>query len=314
MNTLQNALRRLGHVQQLRFGARDRIIRLFHDPDTPGAETFAVPFFGLTYRGRFDSFLDWSVFYFGAYSRDELELIGDALATLDDPIAFDIGANAGHHTLFLSRHSKMVYAFEPFPAVAAKIEGRLQENHLENVALCRFGLGEADEEAAYFPPSSTNQGTGSFLAENAPSLAVADAPLRLQLRRGDSAVRERNIERVDFIKLDVEGFEAHALRGLRETLERFRPIVFIEWTQNARKDKGMGAGGAELLPADYRFFQFIPETPRFLFFREPHYRLRPVANQWRDGNLLAVPAERIARMQARNPLPALARRIQESEQ
>lgn len=310
MPVLNNVLRRLGHQEYLRFGARDRIIRFFHNPAKPGAGEFAVPFFGLTYPGKFDTFLDWSVYYYGAYSREELALIGDVLDTLADPVVLDVGANAGHHTLFLSRQSRKVYAFEPFPQVSAKIDAKLNANGVANVEVCRFGLGAENTEASYFPPASTNTGTGSFLSENAQS--PTSPALRLQIRKGDDVVAENGLDKLDFIKMDVEGFEVRALRGLSGTLAKFRPVVFVEWTQNNLGEKGMNAG-KDLFPKGYRFFQFIEEVPRFVLFREKHYRLKPVGECWEDGNVLAVPEEHIEKINARNPLPALAQRLKGSD-
>jgi tRNA G46 methylase TrmB len=139
MNT-RLVLRFLGHQKYLRFGIRDRIIRQFHNPDTSESEEFIVPFFGARYRGNFDTFIDWSVYYYGAYSLEELRLIEDFLEPVSDPIFLDVGANVGHHTLFAALKCRLVLSFEPFRNVARKIEQKIDDNNLTNVTLCRFGL------------------------------------------------------------------------------------------------------------------------------------------------------------------------------
>lgn len=306
MRVIRSILRFIGHQDYLRLGVRSRIIRLFHDYDTAKHEEFVVPFFGYTYRGDFATYLDWSVYYFGAYASEELRLIRELLEPIHDPIVFDVGANVGHHTLYASRYSKTVFAFEPFVDVADKINVKIQDNLVSNVNLFDFGLGDRNIVQNYFPPISTNTGTGSFLAEEEGN--ASSSPLRLTLQKGDDFVDEVKITKLDLIKMDIQGFEPLALRGLEATLERLRPAVFFEWTQNAKQTDSFKNGSA-LFPHSYLFYQFIPHTPVLHLFRRPTYSLRSVHKQWQDGNVLAIPREYLERVQTCNPLPLIATRL-----
>lgn len=294
-------LRVLGHQQYLRFGVRDRVIRHFHNPDTSVTEEFTVPFFGASYRGNFNTFIDWSVFYYGAYSREELLLMADVLELFDKPVVFDVGANVGHHTLFAALRCGLVYSFEPFPAVSRSIEGKIADNKLTNVRLCPFGLGTENTSAPYLPPKGTNTGTGSFTAANSSSEA-----LHLRIRKADDFVTEEGIEKIHFVKIDTEGYEPQVLTGLRETLAKQRPVVFFEWTQNERS--GETPTGPALFPRDYAFFQFVPDTVVMGIFRQG-YSLPRITNVWQDGNILAVPNEYIARARADHRSSNIARII-----
>ena len=309
MNIGNRILRALGHQEHLRFGLRDRIIRFFHHPDTAKSEKFTVPFFGLTYPGNFETFLDWSVFYYGAYAREELRLILEVLETISEPVVFDVGANIGHHALFLARHSKQVFAFEPFAGVSQKLVEKIDVNQLGNIELCPFGLGASHSVESYFPPENANTGTGSFLANLESN---ASAALRLEIKTGDDFVQERGLTRLDFIKMDIEGFEPFALSGLRQTLTKFRPVVFFEWSQNAEKP-ATSETAHTLFPPDYAFYLFVPDTVRWKFFRQPTYRLQPLHNRWLEmstyGNVLALPREYIERVNALTPLPQIASRL-----
>jgi len=309
MNIGNRLLRLFGHQEYLRFGIRDRIIRFFHHPDTAKSEDFVVPFFGVTYKGNFDTFLDWSVFYYGAYAGEELRLIKEVLETVSEPVVFDVGANEGHHALFMAQHSKQVFAFEPFERVSKKITEKINTNQIVNIKLCKFGLGESNSVESYFPPENANTGTGSFLANFANN---ASEPLRLEIRKGDDFVKETGLTRLDFIKMDIEGFEPFALSGLRQTLMDYRPVVFFEWNQNDIKSDAPKTIHT-LFPPDYVFYEFVSDSVTFMFFRQSAYQLKPIHDLWKEmpdyGNVVAVPKEYIERVNALKPLPEIASRM-----
>jgi FkbM family methyltransferase len=286
----------IGRVQWLRFGVRDRIIRLFHNPDTTRPEPFEVDFFGARYAGNFDVFLDWSVFYYGAYAREELRLMEDYLKIYDHSVVMDVGANIGHHTLFAAMHAKRVLAFEPFAEVSEKLKQKVRANKLENVTLLEYALGVKNELLTYVKPGNHNTGTGSF-AESAKGKETIALPVKV----GDDALSDLVVEEVHFIKIDTEGFEPFVLQGLKQTLERCRPAVFFEWTQNERLANEVATSA--LFPSNYVFYEFVSDTVRFGIFRSARYRLVlvPPGNAWRDGNLLAVPEEAIAKLQTAMP-------------
>src|SRR5262249_23395695 len=123
----QQALRFIGHQQWLR--GRDRILRAFSHPDHQESLAFETDFFGRTYSGNMNNFIDWTVFYYGAFNIQELRLLAelaDALRAQGKPVNFfDVGANIGHHTLFMSSHADRVYSFEPFSVVRNEMERKL---------------------------------------------------------------------------------------------------------------------------------------------------------------------------------------------
>lgn len=301
---LRYVLRGLGHLTWLRFGVRDRVIRYFHHPDTCAAESFRVDFFGASYEGNFNTFLDWNVYYYGAYAREELRLIEDFLATRTNAVLMDVGANIGHHTLFAARHAQQVLAFEPFELVSNKLVSKVRDNGLSNVKLFAFALGDKNEMLEYGKPTSHNTGTGSFM-----NGARGQEATLLPIRIGDDALEERGITQVDFIKIDTEGFEPMVLRGLRNTLERCRPIVFFEWTQIQRT--GAVAAESQLFPTGYRFFEFVSDTVKLAFFRQLSYRLVPLDSgaSWPDGNLLAIDGKEVSRLAMSNPRSNAARQL-----
>ena len=110
-------LRLFGRLRWIPYGIRDRFIRFFADPDTAESYPFTIDFFGYRYTGNLASYIDWVVFFFGAYERETLEFLADAARRLDCDVFVDVGSNVGHHSLFMSRHAREGIAIEPYGAV-----------------------------------------------------------------------------------------------------------------------------------------------------------------------------------------------------
>ena len=133
----QEFLRLVGRQQWLR--GRDRILRTFAHPDRQKSQSFEIGFFGHSYSGNLANFIDWNVFYYGAFQLHEiclLSAIADALRANGKPVNFfDVGANIGHHSLFMSRHADHIFAFEPFSVVRDEMLRKLNHAGVTNVAV-----------------------------------------------------------------------------------------------------------------------------------------------------------------------------------
>jgi FkbM family methyltransferase len=222
------ALRALAHQNWLR--GRDRVIRAFSHPDRQKSRPFEVDFFGQPYTGNMTNFIDWSVFYYGAFAGHELQLLSalaEALKAKGKPINFfDVGANIGHHTLFMSRHADRIFAFEPFSVVRNEMARKLKHAGVENVTIFPVALGDKNETGTFRPPTGANQGTGTLghlLPDNASSNTIP-----VQVARGDDFLAANQLPAISLLKMDVEGYEAKALSGLRDRIWEDRPPIFME--------------------------------------------------------------------------------------
>ena len=188
---------------------------------------FTVWFAGLKYQGRLDQHIDRYIYYFGAYSRAELDFLDRAAEILRNQrgaLTFvDIGANVGQHSLFMSGRADRVVAFEPNEEAADQLEANLSLNRLNNVKVLRYALGSTD---------STGE-LGSGFKENSGSRSLTwsldtSKNSRVQVRQADRAITELGVKRVDLLKIDVEGYEKEVLAGLAGTLRRDRSVFLIE--------------------------------------------------------------------------------------
>lgn len=220
------ALRHLGRSQWLRLGVRHRLIRRLCAPDYCGSVPFEVDFFGHKYPGDLSCYLDWNVYFFGAYEEMSLHYLKSLLLDRGGKVFIDIGANVGQHTLFMSRYAQVVHSFEPWHVVRRSIEEKAERNMLTNVKIHPVGLGERHEWLPYYAPLGSNTGTGSFDNHHANDRNRLSE--RLEVVNGDEYFEANGIDNIDLIKIDAEGFEKYVLLGLSKTLARSKPTVFME--------------------------------------------------------------------------------------
>jgi FkbM family methyltransferase len=198
----------------------------------------------------------------------------------------DAGANEGLYTLFAGRHvgeSGRVLAFEPSAREFARMEANIALNGLGNVRPFRMALAQDDGEADLLIADDAHSGQNTLGA--LPHEGVVEAGReRVAVRRLDRALAEEGMDRVDFIKIDVEGAEAGLLEGASETLRRFRPLLLIEFNDGALRKQGRSS--AELL-------KLLESTEYVVFsFQETTGLPGPPAEGIHEGNLLCVPREK----------------------
>ncbi len=274
----------IGHQHYVLRG-RDRIIRIFAAPDCATSIPFSVNFFGHTYGGNLTDFIDWSVYVYGAYSSHELRLLGDIAHELRQQLTnvafYDVGANVGQHTLFMSKLVDEVISFEPYEPVRSKLLEKLKENKIHNVRVFSVGLGKRNEDLTFFPPARDNMGTGTFHAD-----AEVKSALKLPVRQGDIFFSENGLPRIDLMKVDVEGFESEVFDGLCQRIRRDRPIILTEISGTDRSGFGTLDCFAAAIYDDCEIFAVgctsISGTYRI---KSPSFHI--------DDEFLVVPSERV---------------------
>ena len=249
------ALRWLGHRDAVPYGARDRLLRLCCNPDRAPDKRFEADFFGLRYSGSLASYIDWIVFFYGAYEKGMLFLLRDLLRARGAarPVFVDVGANTGHHALFMSRHAASVHAFEPYGEVRDIMVRRLAENGIANVTVHPVGLGAADGRRPFFAPTTANAGTGTFVAERQEITGNVLAA-ELTVCAADAYFAAHGIDRVDLVKIDVEGLEAEVLAGMKAVVARDRPAIVMEYSGTTRARLPDEAALSALVGDGYRLF------------------------------------------------------------
>ena len=162
--------------------------------------------------------------YYGAgFETFEFEIVRKLLGEGD--IFVDVGANLGLYTLVASRlvgELGSVHAFEPQAETYQLLADNVRRNHVSNVVLNQAALGETNGEAELFinrESALTSMGrTGRGSVINIQKVPVWTL---------DDYADRNGIERINFLKVDVEGFEGNVLRGGIGMISRSPDLVVL---------------------------------------------------------------------------------------
>jgi FkbM family methyltransferase len=173
-----------------------------------------------------DKWIGKSYAIYGECLQSEIDFISHFVKPGD--VVIDGGANMGAITIPLAQmvgDEGHVYAFEPQKQISYILRGNVALNDLYNVTVYEAGLGlqgcllwrPKNRREWYETPDQHMAGV---------ELATEDTP------DGDCissmSIDEMSLNRLDFIKLDIEGAEPKALSGARKTIEHHQPVMFIE--------------------------------------------------------------------------------------
>jgi len=151
----------------------------------------------------------------------------DELIKPDDTI-IDIGANIGTRAMDFARLAPhgAVLAFEPDPDTYRRLLAHVEMNGLDRIKPINKGVGPEVREETLYRVVGFNPGMNRIMK----NVEVDDrvGATRIQMTPLAPVLAEHALEKVDMIKIDVEGFEFEVLKGCEEVISRDHPILFIE--------------------------------------------------------------------------------------
>ena len=172
------------------------------------------------------------------YHLDCLQWHRDELAALRDFVrpgatVVDVGANLGFMAAIFAElvgSSGRILSFEPSARTFAKLRRTIEINGLSNVAAFNLGCADTESSSTLVRPDSFSGHASLVPGANA---GVSSRIETVQLVRLDDFVLPRDA-RIDFLKIDTEGYEDCVLRGGIELLRRDRPTIYIELCRDYR--------------------------------------------------------------------------------
>ena len=171
------------------------------------------------------------IFWYGSYNRDILRVLSRLLKP--GMVFLDVGANIGEVSVFSAKRvteAGKVLAIEPVSAIAARLQRNLDMNGYTQANVIRFGVADYKGAADIFLPESEGCQAqyNAGLATLYPPAAADGKRERIEITTLDDIVSDYGLDRLDIIKIDIEGGELPALRGARKLLDRFHPWIIIE--------------------------------------------------------------------------------------
>lgn len=144
------------------------------------------------------------------------------------PLCLDVGANIGLTAMLmaLTRPDGEIVAFEASPKNVHYLRRNLALNNIANCQVVQTAVGAHEGHAAF---RETAFAAGSHVVRGALEASPPPGTVAVPMTTVDRFLDDRGRPRVDFIKLDVEGFEPPVLAGAAETLARDRCPLFMEF-------------------------------------------------------------------------------------
>ena len=148
----------------------------------------------------------------------------------------DIGANIGSYSLVASKlvgDNGKVFAFEPVDKIFTSLKKTISNNSIYNIDLIKKIVTNKVSEFNIYISDDSNSGRSTILENEEMEKFEVVESITL-----DKFIEEVNIDRIDFIKIDVEGAELSVLEGMKNVLTKFRPILFIEISPDIKSNQG----------------------------------------------------------------------------
>jgi FkbM family methyltransferase len=142
----------------------------------------------------------------------------------------DIGAHCGSHSIMYSKinPNAEIHSFEPQKRLYTILNKNITDNSITNIKTYNYALGNKNCDAemanhctdgpnAYNKLDETNQFNYGGL-----QIGIGGEPIKIQI------LDQINFDKIDYIKIDVEGFENLVVDGGYETIKKYNPIIFFE--------------------------------------------------------------------------------------
>ena len=193
----------------------------------------------------------------------------------------DIGANVGALTLLMASLTPQgrVIAIEPGPSTFARLKANVDLNPTLQKAVDIYQLGIADKPGMlYWQEDANVPGNAGLLNQNG---------VEVKVEALDDFVSQSSLERLDFIKIDVEGMEFEVIKGGLKTIAKYRPILYYETLESFRVNRGFDIYN--------QIFKLLQDLGYRQFAIAPNARTIEVQNldELLSPNTLAIPSEKV---------------------
>lgn len=198
------------------------------------------------------NYIDSCIYYMGDYEPN-LKIHYKKLINPGDTV-LDIGANIGFHSLYfaeLTGKTGKVISFEPIEVNFNAFKANLRLNNFPQISANNIALGNENKAIdIHIDSEQQNPGAFNLLADGIKNCTI-------KCEKGDDFLKNLGVEKVNFMKIDVEGYEYEVLKGLKNTIAQSRPIINFEYDRNyqLKTNEDPSSIFNFLSQMDYHFFE-----------------------------------------------------------
>ncbi len=237
--------------------------------------------------------IERSIYLYGAHEYRVVSVFSDLARPGMNVL--DVGAHDGQYALLAAKRvgaAGRVLAVEPDPSRRARLLANVALNQAANISVAETALSDAAGEGLLLVPAQDALSGQASLRSGWTNDGLSTA-VRVMTERLDDLLYRMSWNRLDIIKLDVEGLEAQVISGGRAAIRDHQPVIIFEVNDLAISDGRAQAPAIELLrELGYRIHGICMN-------RDGHVRLeelrgdadpRPYREPWLALNLVALPA------------------------
>jgi FkbM family methyltransferase len=191
-------------------------------------------------------------------------------------ICFDIGAHIGYYSLLFSAAvgpEGQVFSYEPAPQTFSFLSRNVAKNLAQKVAIHQSAVGDSG--------GTVQMACGGEMPLGW-SRVRESGGLEVPCTTIDAEVSRLKLKRVDFVKVDVEGYEPHVLEGAKNTLARLRPTVMFEVNAIALREHGAEPTRISDIFVSHGYELFVTQKRKL-------QRIRQFLEERRFYNVFALP-------------------------
>jgi FkbM family methyltransferase len=220
---------------------KERVVSLLWKPLSFGRYKYTVNLHNsaITVTCDITQLLQRHLYFWGSYELEHCEH-WKRLARRSQVI-FDVGANLGLYSLLAAEANPMtqIHSFEPTPEILARLKAHLELNQIDNVKVNALGVGSHTGRAVLredLGSAGINDGMNFMIDSEIPT---QESDRLVSLTSLDDYCRQHDLDRIDLVKMDIEGGEYQALLGARRLLQtQSIGCLFIELAEWAASRSG----------------------------------------------------------------------------
>jgi len=187
------------------------------------------------------------IFSSGEFEKKEMELCKEYIS--ETSIVLDIGANIGLHSIYFSGLAKdgCILSFEPSLATFSFLVSNVA--NIYNIVPINLAVSDEGKVADFYH-ASDNAYSSLIDTKRKEVVSVIKVPCM----RVDDVVSGLRLDRVDFVKIDVEGLEFEVLNGMSDVISKYQPVIFCEIYKGSHSNQQPDETVQLLIEKGYRAF------------------------------------------------------------